>query len=152
MKNFLRIFHQFWKDFFPRPEVLSSNVEANECLSRYIFSSKHIKKSIGRVSPQAFLPNPRTFNTSVYRTQDCSEETIWDLGRKYVLPAFPPGRSLHGRADLIAKVVTDIKLTIVPDHDPHPRHANIEGWPNDQDKTLQKAIELANEARFYGNK
>jgi hypothetical protein len=54
----------------------------------------------------------------------------------------PQGKTLYGRGDVLASVVGNSNLTIIPDDDP-PRHANIVDWPEDKSAQKLLAIELA---------
>lgn len=55
-----------------------------------------------------------------------------------------------GRGDLIAQIVFDQQLRVIPHPIPHKRHANIVDWPDEpgSDFELMKATELANQAKL----
>ena len=86
---------------------------------------------------------------SVYRSSELREHAIWELGNDKV--AIPRQKPLVGRADLLAADVSDADrdLRIEPDPIPHPRHANISGWPTQKDKQKLIAIKLAGKAQFF---
>ncbi len=78
---------------------------------------------------------------SVYRTDNLVEGEIWNLGDDFVGTAAKP---IIARADLSASQITMHQLAIQPVPDPEPRHANIIGWPEDEELQRVIAIELAN--------
>ncbi len=51
-------------------------------------------------------------------------------------------RTLHGRGDIKAKDVIDVNLTLKPNSNPHPRHAEIVDWPSDPIAQQQAATDL----------
>ena len=148
IKNCLSLFQRFWRLIFPEPEQLPAEVSSGERLSRYVFTKRYLKKTTDRLSPEAFTPHKTSRETSIYRTDGCSEENIWELSEKYVTAYRPDHKSALGRGDLTAQVVFDQKLNVVPHPIPHPRHANIVGWPDEPGSELElmKATELANQA------
>ena len=88
----------------------------------------------------AYLPAPNG-ETSVYRTSDVPEEEIWNIGREAV--AKPRDGSLYARGDVPVAAIVKTGLKVVPDTGPHPRHANITGWPPEKDKQKMLAVEIA---------
>jgi hypothetical protein len=92
---------------------------------------------------------PSNLKLSVYRSSELHEDAIWELGNHHV--AIPRHKPLVGRADLLASDVSDAdrELKIEPDTTPHPRHANISGWPTQKDKQKLIAIKLASKALFF---
>lgn len=146
--KFLNQLLQFCLNIFQDPDQLPSRVSPQERLSRYVVYNRHMKKAKNQVSPEAFVPSSKTNNTSVYRTNDCSEKKIWDIGDNFVTALLPDKKPVIGRADLPAHTIDDQQLRVVPETNPHPRHANIEGWPLDPDAVLMKARELAKQAHL----
>jgi hypothetical protein len=146
VKNFLGLFQRFWRLIFPKPEP-SPVVCSDERLSRYIFFGSHLKLKQGFVSPEVFTP-PNNRTLSIYRTDNCSEQNIWELADIYVTPHRPDHRVSKGRADMKAEVAFEQQLQVIPYPKPHPRHANIVGWPDEPGGALEllKARELANRA------
>lgn len=120
------------------------DIHPSERISRYVLEPKHLKAD-GRVSSQVFKPQKQPRETSVYRTTECNDAEVWELGDKYVAPLRQ--KSVLGRADLIVQNVVDQKLSVVSVPDPHPRHAAIRSWPDDQEKILLITKELAKRAR-----
>ena len=51
-------------------------------------------------------------------------------------------RFILARADLLAQTVYSQDLRIVPHPLPHPRHANIVNWPNEESSEHRKAKAL----------
>ena len=120
------------------PQVL-----LEETLTRYITQRNHIRRFNNTVRHSAFLPN-REGKTSIFRTSNTTNEAIWDIGNRYVVPSRGP---ILGRADLTANIVIEKDLQIVP-HEPPEKHANIIGWPEEKSKQMQIAMELAAAADF----
>ena len=118
------------------------SVNPEEPLSRYILGKSYYRSSDNTVKPNAFMPPSDKGNISVYRTVNLSSEDIWQIGMTYV--AQKRGKPLLGRAELIAYDAIAQGLYVKPDPVPHPRHANISGFPIDNSaKTRMIAVELA---------
>ena len=66
----------------------------------------------------------------------CYEQEIWEIGDEYVTKLHRQRSPVLARADLRAKYILNRSLQIVPHPDPHPRHADIEGWPNDEEMEM----------------
>lgn len=150
MTRFLRRLRQFWERIFQRASSLPASVQPTERLSRYILGNTLFKRNRTRISPQLFMPSPKTQNTSVYRTQGCPEAEIWNIGDRYVTPLHPEHKPILGRADISAQMVFDSELRVTPHPIPHFRHANIDGWPTELHEQLMKATELAKHAQPVG--
>lgn len=144
--SYLDRLRRFWDRIYQKPDLLPSDIDPRERLSRFILTKRHIKPATSRVSPQAFIPSTRTAETSVYRTERCAEQAIWEIGDNYVTALHPSHKPVIGRADLIAQVVFTQQLRVVSSPVPHPRHANIIGWPVEREKILMIATELADKA------
>ena len=76
-------------------------------LSRFAFSRRWVSRADGgfRFKYQAFMPRSAhggPLELSVFRVDGLSEEEIWTHARKYALP---PGRNIHGRADLTHEAI-----------------------------------------------
>ena len=117
--------------------------EKEEPLSRFLCSKSHFSIEKMLVKPGAFLPEPNSLETSVFRTSGLLSSEIWALGDRHV--AKPTGRTLRARAEVFAKSVYGIALKIHPDNNPE-RHATIVGWPIEKNEQLMLAIELAAES------
>ncbi|MCY3728899.1 MAG: hypothetical protein OXF97_07895 [Nitrospira sp.] len=127
-------------------ELSTSGVSPEERISRYILNRRHIKPEKGEIKADAFLPiNPKPEQperqTSVYRTIDCEETEIWSIGHRYVENPVK-NRFILARGDLFAQTVYNEGLRIVPHRFPHPRHANIVNWPNEESSELRRAKAL----------
>ncbi len=126
-------------------------VDPQERISRYLLLAKSFDAKAQIVFAQAFRP-PRSTKefpvrqTSVYRTQGVGESEIWELGDQFVTQLHSKHWPVLGRADLIARDVSSADLTIVPSPDPHPRHADIEGWPSHDEEIEMKITYLARKA------
>lgn len=130
----------------PRP----SQIEPEERLTNYIFEKRFFSHQ--RVKVQAFRPRrpssgPPEFQLSVYRTEECEESEIWDLGDTYVRDQRqdhkPP---IIARGDIKAREAFDQQLQVVSSPQPHFLHADIVDWPEGEEHRLMKAVELANKA------
>ena len=114
-----------------------------ESLARFLFSDKHFARTTGRVKRHAFSPR-ESMRLSVFQITGLHDDEIWRLGRETV--AEPRGQSPRARADITATVVRAQSLDVVSAPDTHPRHAHIVGWPQEKEKILAIALELANKA------
>ena len=129
-------------------DSLLQDVDPQDRISRYLLLQKSFDAKAQIVFAQAFKPPRPTKDfpvrqTSVYRTQGVGEGEIWELGDRYVTLLHPKHWPVLGRADVTAKDVSDADLTIVPHPDPHPRHADIEGWPSQDEEIEMKVTYLA---------
>ena len=127
-------------------ELSTAEVSPEERITRYILNRRHIKPEKGEIKADAFLPTkPQAVlperQTSVYRTINCEETEIWAIGAQHVEN---PGkkRFVLARGDFLAQTVTSQDLHIVPHPCPHPRHANIVNWPNEESSEHRKAKAL----------
>lgn len=114
------------------PSQLPAEVADSESLSRFLTQRNHYNRQGPKAS--AFLPNPKTKNTSVFRIgrDDAAVRQAWDNNAS-------GERSLRGYAVVVAGDVRSLELEVEADDIP-PGHANIENWPwFDDDPALQKA-------------
>ena len=113
-----------------------AQVEEHEQISRYINEKKKIRPKEGKAGYNAFMP-PRTLRMSVYRTDGLDEAGVWRIADEFVATAEKP---VIARADLEAREYLSQQLSFDPDGIPHPRHANVIGWSDEQ--SFQKVIAL----------
>ena len=118
-------------------------------LSRFAFTRSWISRIGGgfRFKYQAFMPRAahgRPLELLVFRVDGLNEEEIWTHARKYALP---PGRNIHGRADMPQAAIAATDPLHVDYDDSPPRHANVVGWPKEKDEQLALAQDLASVAR-----
>lgn len=126
---------------------MTGPVAPDELLSRYITSSKWIRKQDQTVKQDAFIP-PNS-ELSVTRHLGLTERAIWIIGEK-IVESTP--RSLHGRADVKTSHVIAQCLDVVPQpEDGNPNHANIINWPPDKDTRKMCALGIARVAHFVAN-
>ncbi len=129
-------------------------VHPNDHVGRFVFEKKYVKNS--KVSYGAFGPHtpknspPKKLETSVFLITRLKDSQIWDI-RKGIERL--RARPLLGRADVIAQNVYDVNLEIylcdAPNTVPHfDRHANLVGWPSDENELIMRASELALKASF----
>ncbi|OHB75844.1 MAG: hypothetical protein A2Z34_05445 [Planctomycetes bacterium RBG_16_59_8] len=136
---------------FREPELSPENVLPNERITRFVLYHGHFKKETGRVRPEAYTPSRKLKDISVYRTHRTSETDIWSIGEAYVSSLRKDRKPVLARADLSAATITGVGLSVVPHPYPHPRHANVTGWPDDQSERKMKAVELANAATLVAH-
>lgn len=110
---------------------MDSNVTDNEPLTRFLIPQKHYSSSKREIKAAAFFPPYRKPEISVYRIHELLDYAVWSIGDDYVAPHFPKANGrFSARADLFTSAVRKQRLNVVPDTEPHERHANIVGWIN----------------------
>ncbi|MBI4041328.1 MAG: hypothetical protein HY390_05635 [Deltaproteobacteria bacterium] len=125
----------------------NANIEPNEPLSRFIFSSDHLSQD-GTVKGAAFNPSNKGNDLSVYRIKECKDRSIWIIGKWYVEKKRKDNKKLIARSDFNIQELKNKKLRLNPNGKPHFRHLNIENWP---DKPASKLIatQLAAQAKTF---
>lgn len=154
LNNFQTILKKFFQHIFQRRHIKNTPeiVDSEEKIARFIFEKRHIKNN--QIQYAAFIPHvPKnsadgTLEASVFRTDELSDSKIWDTGKAISLIR---GRSLRGRANVIAQDIYNNNLAINPCDAsrkiPNYRlHANIAGWPIDENERILKAIDLVSKA------
>ena len=121
-------------------------VDWNETLSRFILHSNQFRSSDQTVTFKAFIPSKKTKSLSVFRTLTLNECRIWSIGHKLV--AEPGGKTLYGRADLMAQNVYDLEREVKPETSTHCLHADIIPWPEERDDIRYLATQLALRSKF----
>ena len=121
------------------------SIDPNERLSHFIMQKNEFRPSNQTVKFKAFMP-PKNKRLSVYRTSTLSEDDIWSIG--IALVANPRGKTLYGRADLLAQTVYDLKQKVEPETSNHCLHANITPWPDKKEDVLFLATQLAQQSKF----
>ena len=129
-------------------------VSPDEQVTRFLVESRWFSQKTNHVSAQAFKPrNPKppetVFKASVYRTDGCSAEEIWSIGEDYVTKKRSDGRKVLARAEISTETVLSESLNLTPAPTPHPRHADITAWPDQPEKRLEKANQLALTAQLF---
>jgi len=120
-----------------------ANGTGHEKLARFLTARNQYSPTRRAAKPLAFLP--RNNELSVFCVADLPYSEIVPLGRHLNLPA---ERRIHGHATLASRSVADTGLTV--DRDDRPlRHANVTGWPDEKDKRLAIAQELAAASALY---
>lgn len=118
------------------------HIDQTEIVSRYIMDKNCYAATKNRVKYSAFMPS-KNGEVSVYRISGISEHEIWDIGKKYV--AEKRNKKLRARADLPVRKISNERLGVISEPNPHPLHANIINWPEDKSKRLLIAIKLADD-------
>jgi hypothetical protein len=139
------------KLFLKKVEVISNlPVNGEEAISRFIVSRYYFNNQTGNISPQAFKPaSPKPperpdQQTSVYRTKSLNDAEIWAVGDDFV--ATKRNIPILARADIQAEKIFNQDLEIIPDTRPHPRHANIVKWPENDEARQMKCLLLSKQA------
>ena len=123
-------------------------INPNERLSRFILHKNEFRRSNLSVKFKAFVP-PKNKRLSVYRTSTLSEDKIWSIGSEFV--AKPRGKTLYGRADLLARTVYALKQKVEPETSLHCLHADVIVWPDSKDDIQFLATQLAQQSKFVPN-
>ncbi len=113
------------------PSGLPELVFDDEDLARFLTSSGHFNST--SIRPNAFLPNPKDGETSVFRHGAKPVKDLWKIGNSVITNS-----TLHGAAMIKAKEVRRAGLEIIS-AEPPPRHAAIRRWPMESDPNLMKA-------------
>jgi len=105
---------------------LSEEINDDETIARFLISSNHFNAS--KVKPNAFLPNPKDGQTSVFRQPPEPVGELRQLGIENGLG------NLHGAAMLRAGDIRQAGIASndcldVSSKEPPLRHGNIVGWP-----------------------
>lgn len=127
-------------------EKLSSQIIPEERISRYVLDKNHYSKEKKCLRTAAFIP-AKDGKKSVYRTDNCSEDEIWDIGEKYVAGLTEKKIPLLARGDLSASTIFKEDLKIECNGIPHFRHANIIDWKSGAAMRMQAAT-LAQESNL----
>ncbi len=127
-------------------------VDAQEGLSRFVYSSGHIRRSNQTLKPNAFLPDPHD-NLSVTRDREATDDELWTVGRTIAddrSRAESRTVTLHGRGDVLANTYRAAGLTVEPDPvADNPNHTLIKGWDmSEKAKRLQRCQEIAEKTTF----
>ena len=117
-------------------------VSSAEPITRYINERSKIKSSTAQARYNAFMP-PSNRRLSVYRTEGIDQHEIWQIADEFVATEKKP---VIARADLLASEFASHDLQIAPHPEPHERHANVIGWPEDEGRQRIIALELASTA------
>jgi hypothetical protein len=114
------------------PSGLSEIITDDEALARFLTQRSHFSSLMAK--PAAFLPSPKSRETSVSRHSGDPREELWAIGM-----VAAGERALYGAAIFKANIIKSIDLEVVSAEPPH-RHAAIKGWPWDEmDPDLQRA-------------
>jgi hypothetical protein len=121
-----------------------SYVDKAEKLTRFVYELSFINK---RVSQNVFrVGHDNTL--SVYRTNDCRAEHIWNICSQFVDGLRADNKKACGRVELNAKAFMELKFAFDPNGKPHTRHTDVLGWhankPDDLDR--RNALALASKA------
>lgn len=139
IKGFFQVALRLFSSTIFRLKNVPTPIEDSEVLSRYVFSSRYLKKDC-TIHPAAFHPSPKDGLTSVFRKEKMSPEYeikiigMTEKGR---------GRPVVGKALISAYSIRSIRLEkhqldVVPEESEHKWHADILNWP--EEKALMKAI------------
>jgi len=114
------------------PSGLPERVADDEDLARFLTQSNQFNSLV--VKPAAFLPRPKSRETSVFRHGREPRQRLWEIGLEAV-----GTRKLYGAAIVKAAAVRAAELDVCSS-EPPLLHAAIQDWPwLDADPELQKA-------------
>ena len=125
-------------------------VADTEGVTRFLFQSNQFTASSGRVRPPAMMPyenkQKQRWETSAIRTDHLQTGEIWALGYLHAENVLA-GRRIRARGIGEVAAITALALQLDVNGDPYPRHVDIVGWPNSNDKAarMMVATEIANE-------
>jgi hypothetical protein len=112
-----------------------------EQLSRFIRSRGHYSPENNRVKHSALLPmfNDQTqrYETSVFYTDNLTENEIWQLGKTHI-----DNPAVKARGDFNDAVATGNNLQVDFNNTP-ARHADIINWPDKKDEQKLVALKIA---------
>lgn len=103
-------------------------VDPAEEITRFLRTTSHLRRGIGRPHFAAFLPRLPEGEISVYRTLGLAQVDAISLGARFV---GTPDLPLRGHCHLAALDFYAEGLNVVPAPNPHERHANVCGWTAD---------------------
>lgn len=121
---------------------MGDEIDQAESITRFLRSSSHIRRALGRPHYSAYLPRVPDGEISVYRTTGMEPRDITALGDQYVRKA---DHLLKGHCDLAAEQFFNEGLSVEAAPHPHVRHANVRGWTTDP-KNRIAARKLADKA------
>lgn len=123
-----------------------------DALTRFLFRDQFRKEPRLEAKWQGFAPDPSRV-TSVFRVTGLTDSEIWGIGTEHVQPT-RQGR-IKARGDLSTDAVERATLgghadvLRVQEAPPPERHAEIAGWPDDEDAMISLAQQLAAEATVH---
>lgn len=126
----------------PKP---SRRILTDEAVGPFLFSSKDYRRSEMTAKTPAFMPSKKYGNKSVYRVSGLDAKALKTIGWLYV-GIFRDKRP-KAFAEVKAKKCQLGALRLIPEIGPHPRHANIDGWPDLKSAQMSLAQQIAAQAR-----
>ena len=118
------------------PSGLPSDIAGEERLARFLKHKKQFAATIGMVKYAAFLPSRLDGKTSVFRHTGDPAEELWTIGCRELSGEV----TVYGAGIIVASDIRRAGLDVSAS-EPPPRHANIEGWPTEDDPDLTKAAQ-----------
>jgi hypothetical protein len=126
-------------------EAGSATITPNEQVARFIYDKTawSRQQATPKPKPKVFYPMKEAgqWETSVCRIHSASEERIWKIANSARSPLLA-----LGRADLSVYSIQNVGLQTCPAPDleaDYPEHAVIVGWPDEKDKQMELAVQLA---------
>jgi len=118
----------------------SAVVADSEILQRALISKSQFIESKKRLKPNVMSPNPHV-ELPVSRIDNLNDETIRKLADDVARKRGKESSLGYGRRRLTAALPRKFKLDTIPD-EPPLHHANIVGWPSDNDPDEQRSRQL----------
>lgn len=124
--------------------AVCNDVPSEEIVTRFALDRSYFRPSDSSARHNAFMPG-NDGTVSVFRTSGLSNEEIWQLGEREV--SLKRQRQLKGRLDALTSHLVGAGAQVCID-EPPVRHAVIQGFPDEPQLVLQRALDLAAAARF----
>lgn len=124
-------------------------VDDTEEVTRFIFERGHVRSSDGSVKHNALLPPHNNLKTSVFRTTKMSAEEVERTKVDVEKIRQKKDSSKKLQAESVAHV-TDVRklgLEVEPEESDFKWHADIVDWPEEKQKRMALAKELARQMR-----
>ena len=127
--------------------MLPAQVADDELVARFIRNSSDMRPDLGRPRYSALIPPRSRGDMSVCRAAGLSDSQIRAIGTEYVEQ---PPQVLKGYCLLSAQHFRAEHLDVVAAPHPFPAHANVVGWPPDEDARLiaKRLADLAHLVKY----
>ncbi len=131
---------------------LEADVAPPESITRFLRYAGYFVLATGRVRAEGLLPPPvdaargrLRLETSVYRADGATSEELW---RICFLHVDDPNAPMKARGTVDAGQFFNQGLSFDANGDPHPRHADVIGWPAEKHARKDVAREIADKMRL----
>ena len=122
---------------------LPPQVGDDELLANFVVESNKFKHD--GIDHRQLMPSKTHGNTSAFRSDGLEQTEVADLGHNEVA-APRQKRGILGWAEFLARTIRAVTPLTLSSDEPPPRHAVIEGWPQQQEQRRALAMLLASKA------